>query len=87
MFAVVTFPVDIFEGLTTEELTEPKNWSSSTEDISGNDHNLSAGRYKPLILTTENYDSPKDIIIELQKLETEIQSKLNSLLSKIQGKG
>jgi len=86
LFAVVTFPVDIFEGLETEELTEPKNWSSSTEDISGNDHNFSAGRYKPLSLTTEKYDPPAKIISELQYLESTIQSKLNSLLSMIEGR-
>jgi type I restriction enzyme M protein len=80
------FPVDIFKGLETEELTEPKNWSSSTEDISGNDHNLSAERYKPLSLITEKYDPPAQIISELQYLESTIQSKLNSLLSMIEGK-
>ena len=81
-----TFPVDIFKGLETEELTEPKNWSSSTEDISGNDHDLSAARYKPLSLITEKYDPPAQIISELQYLESTIQSKLNSLLSMIEGK-
>jgi hypothetical protein len=86
LFAIVTFSVDIFEGLETEELTEPKNWSSSTEDISGNDRNLSAGRYKLLSLTTEKYDPPAKIISELQYLESTIQSKLNSLLSMIEGK-
>jgi type I restriction enzyme M protein len=80
------FPVDIFKGLETEELTEPKNWSSSTEDISGNDRDLSAGRYKPLSLITEKYDPPAQIISELQYLESTIQSKLNSLLSMIEGK-
>ena len=80
------FPVDIFKGLETEELTEPKNWSSSTEDISGNDHDLSAGRYKPLSLITEKYDPPAQIISELQYLESTIQSQLNSLLSMIEGK-
>jgi type I restriction enzyme M protein len=80
------FPVDIFKGLETEELTEPKNWSSSTEDISGNDHDLSAARYKPLSLITEKYDPPAQIISELQYLESTIQSKLNSLLSMIEGK-
>lgn len=80
------FPVDIFKGLETEELTEPKNWSSSTEDISGNDHNFSAGRYKPLILTTEKYDHPAKIISELQDLENIIQSKLDALLLIVQGK-
>lgn len=79
------FPVDIFKGLETEELTEPKNWSSSTEDISGNEHDLSAGRYKPLSLITEKYDPPAQIISELQYLESTIQSKLNSLLSMIEG--
>jgi len=80
------FRVDIFKGLETEELTEPKNWSSSTEDISGKDHDLSAGRYKPLSLITEKYDPPAQIISELQYLESTIQSKLNSLLSMIEGK-
>lgn len=80
------FEVDIFKGLETEELTEPKNWSSSTEDISGNDRNLSAGRYKPLILTTEKYDPPAQIISELQDLENIIQSKLDALLLIVQGK-
>lgn len=86
LFAVVTFPVDIFEGLDTEELTEPKNWSSSTDELSEKDHNLSAGHYKPLTLITENYIPPAQIISELQDLETRIQSKLNSLLLMIEGK-
>jgi type I restriction enzyme M protein len=85
LFAVVTFPVDIFEGLETEELTEPNNWSSSTEDISGNNYNFSAGNYRPLTLSIENYDSPKSIIVELTALEEEIQSKLNFLLAMIEG--
>lgn len=83
---VVTFQVDIYEGLETEELTESKNWSASTDDLSKNNHNLSAGRYKPLTLTKEKYDPPTQIISELQNLESTIQSKLNSLLSMIEGK-
>jgi type I restriction enzyme M protein len=86
LFAIVTFTVDIFEGFETEELTESKNWSASIEDISENDHNLSAGRYKPLTSITENYDSPKKIIAELTVLENQIQAKLNSLLAMVEGK-
>ncbi len=78
------FPVDIVKGLETEELTEPKNWSSSKEDISGNDHDFSAVRYKPLPLSTEKYDSPKNIIIELTALENQIQAKLNFLLAMVE---
>ena len=85
LFAVVTFSVDIFEGIKTEELIEPKNWLSSNEELFENDHNLSAGRYKPLTLSAEKYDPPAQIISELQDLESKIQSKLNSLLSMIDG--
>ncbi|MBW4680610.1 MAG: type I restriction-modification system subunit M [Microcoleus vaginatus WJT46-NPBG5] len=85
-FVVITFEVKILERLETEELTEPKNWLSSTEDLSADNYNLSAGRYKPLTLITEKYDPPAQIISELQDLENKIQSKLNSLLLMIEGK-
>jgi type I restriction enzyme M protein len=83
---IATFAVDIFEGLETEALIEAKNWSASTEYLTENDYSLSAGRYKPLTLTVENHDSPGQIISELQALENEIQSKLNLLLSMVQGR-
>ncbi|WP_414569419.1 N-6 DNA methylase [Nostoc sp. CCY 9925] len=84
LFAIITFTVDIFEGVETEELTEPKNWSASKKDLYENDHSLSAEHYKPLTLTTEKYAPPAEIISELQELENIIQSKLDSLLSMIE---
>ena len=87
LFEIVTFPVDIFEELETEKITEIKSWSVPIEDFSEDDYNLSAGRYKPLTLETKKYDSPKNIILELQNIENQIQTKLGSLLQKIEGKG
>ena len=48
--------------------------------IEANDYNLSAGRYKPFTLKTQEYDPPAQIIRELQVMEKELLGDLDELL-------
>lgn len=77
--------MEIFKGLATEELAEPKDWSASTDELRANDNNLSARRYKPLIVSSVHHDPPVQIIGELQELEGQIQARLALLLTLVEG--
>jgi type I restriction enzyme M protein len=52
--------------------------------IEANDFNLSAGRYRPLSLSTASHRPPQEIILRLQALETEIQGGLAELLAMVE---
>ena len=54
--------------------------------MAGNDHNLTAGRYKPFRPEEVKYDPPEQIIAELQSLEKWIQEGLDNLLAMVEGK-
>lgn len=75
----------VFNGLTREELSEPKHWTTDTEEIRTNDDNLTSGRYKPLMVAPVHHDPPAKIIGELQELEGRIQEGLASLLAMVEG--
>ena len=53
--------------------------------IEANDLNLSAGRYKPFVVSTEKVEPPAKIIAELRELETRIQQGLERLLTMVGG--
>jgi len=53
------------------------------EKIKENDWSLAAGRYKHVIIDDVKHDSPKEIIDEVIKLETEIIKRCNELLMNI----
>ncbi|MBB6050437.1 N-6 DNA methylase [Armatimonas rosea] len=53
--------------------------------IEADDLNLSAGRYRPLNLDTEEYAPPAEIIKGLQAMEGQIQEKLKRLLEMVEG--
>ncbi|RRR73153.1 MAG: SAM-dependent DNA methyltransferase [Candidatus Viridilinea halotolerans] len=55
--------------------------------IEANDFNLSAGRYKPLTLTSVSHRPPREIILKLQMLEDQIQEGLAELLAMVEGEG
>lgn len=76
--------VALFQGLRGEKLTDSKTWCVTTDELSTNDGNLSAGRYKPLLVTSIQYAPPAQIISELKTLENQIQSRLDLLQSMIE---
>nr|WP_290226734.1 N-6 DNA methylase [Trichocoleus desertorum] len=83
---ITTFPVDIFQNLETEELSQPKDWLASLDNLLAKDYNFSADQYRPQIFQSEKYDHPVKIINELKNIEEQIQTKLNSLLELLEGK-
>ena len=54
--------------------------------IEANDLNLSAGRYKPFIMKTVQYDPPPQIIRAVQSYEAKIQEGLEKLLAMVEDK-
>jgi hypothetical protein len=56
------------------------------ERIRENDWSLAAGRYKPVTVEAANHDSPKEILDDVLKLESDIIKRGNTLLSQIDGK-
>lgn len=71
--------------LKTVELSEPKDWVADTSETSENEHNLTAGRYKPFVLKTVDFGSPLEIIKELEELEDKIQKGLANLRAMVEG--
>jgi type I restriction enzyme M protein len=65
---------------------EPHAWAVTRTQIEENDWNLSAGRYKPFILPTVQYDSPATIANDLQSIESQIQTGLAKLREMIENK-
>lgn len=53
--------------------------------VEADELNLSAGRYRPLILDTEEFAPPAEIIKGLQAREGQIQEKLKRLLEMVEG--
>ncbi len=52
--------------------------------IEANDYNLSAGRYKPYLADTIEYEAPAKLIRELQTMEREISERLGRLLTMVE---
>jgi type I restriction enzyme M protein len=71
--------------LETQPLGEAKDWQANTATLAANDLNLGASRYKPFALEAVHYDSPAQIIRELQGLEAQIQTGLEDLLAMVEG--
>lgn len=61
----------------------PCSWFATREQIIAEDYNLTASRYKPVTVDQTNHRDPKEIIAEVQKLETEIADGLKKLGNKI----
>src|SRR3989338_1633698 len=61
----------------------PCSWFATREQIIAEDYNLTASRNKPVTIDQTNHRDPKEIIAEVQKLETEIADGLKKLGNKI----
>ena len=64
----------------------PNSYRVPLEKIQANDWSLAAGRYKPMTTEVVNHDTPKEILGDVLKLESEIIRRGNALLAQIGGK-
>lgn len=80
-----TVDIPILQGFEVSPLEVARDWTASAQEIAENGYNLSAGRYKPLNIGTEQYDPPSVIIRELLGIEQEIQQGLQKLLRMVEG--
>ena len=53
--------------------------------IEANDLNLSAGRYKPFVLSVKKYDPPADILRAVHQLESDLIAGIDGLLRMVEG--
>lgn len=81
-----TLPLREVNGFANKRIEKRKDWIGSQEDLTTNDINLSAGRYKPFSLETTKHAHPLELINELKELEGKIQEGLDTLLSLVNGK-
>lgn len=79
-----TVQIHKLAGFETDTLEEAKDWEAEQEELTENDDNLTAGRYKPIMLSTVHHDPPAQIVRELQQLEGQIQNGLGKLLTLIE---
>ena len=63
---------------------EPRSWWASVKSIAGNDHILTAGRYKPQIAKKPPEEDPVELIRETLTLEHEIVDGLKRLLEEVE---
>jgi type I restriction enzyme M protein len=61
----------------------PNSYRVALEKIRENDCSLAAGRYKPVAVEAANHDKPKDILVDVLKLEDEIIRRGDRLLAQI----
>lgn len=61
----------------------PCSWFATREQLIAEDYNLTASRYKPVTVEQINHRDPKEIIAEVQQLESEIIEGLKKLSEKI----
>lgn len=80
-----TIDTPMLQAFEIVPLDEARDWTALAQVIADNDYNLSAGRYKPLNIGTEEYDPPSVIIRELLGIEQEIQEGLQKLLRMVGG--
>ncbi len=67
------------EGATTS-VNWPHNWWFATRaQLAANDHNLSAGRYRPVNKTETNHRTPLAILTDLRATELEVMAKMEAL--------
>ena len=59
------------------------SWFADRKKIEEEDLNLTAGRYKPIVLEEIEYEDPKKIIQDVVKIEKEIIDGLNKLSKKV----
>ncbi len=77
-------PLCIFTGILLEPGSEaPLCWWATVKTIAGNDCNLAAGRYKPMVTEAAPDDDPAELIQEVLDIEKDITKGLAKLLMEI----
>lgn len=77
-------PLCIFTGILLEPGSEaPLCWWATVKTIAGNDYNLAAGRYKPMVAEAAPDDDPAELIQEVLDIEKDITKGLAKLLMEI----
>ena len=80
-----TEPPGVEAGTLLESGSEaPRCWWATIKTITGNNYNLAAGRYKPMVAEAAPDDDPAELIRETLTLEREIESGLEKLLSEVE---
>ena len=80
-----TEPPGAEAGILLESGSEaPRWWWITLKDIAGNDYNLAAGRYKPMVAEKPPDEDPVELIREVLDIEKEITKGLTKLLMEIQ---
>lgn len=69
---------DIIEKFKKKIISE-KSWLASIQDITKNNWNLSASRYKPFSQSEKKSPSPKKILEEINKIDLEIKKHLREI--------
>jgi type I restriction enzyme M protein len=62
----------------------PRCWWATVKTIAGNDYNLAAGRYKPLVAEKPPDEDPVELIQEVLDIEKEITKGLEKLLQEVE---
>ncbi|MFQ5632682.1 MAG: N-6 DNA methylase, partial [bacterium] len=75
-------------GIETGTLLEPESaetkcWWATIEEITANDYNLAAGRYKPQVAEKAPEEDPAELIREVLRIEHEVTRGLENLLKEI----
>lgn len=73
---------DLFEAFEKKE-AGPYSWIVNRDEVVAEEYNLTASRYKPASTEIINHRDPKEIIMEVMKLEKEIVEGLENLKKKI----
>ena len=63
---------------------EPRCWWTTVKTIAGNDYNLAAGRYKPMVTEKPPDEDPVELIQEVLDIENEITKGLKKLLMEVE---
>nr|HMN28585.1 N-6 DNA methylase [Caldilineaceae bacterium] len=78
----VTAPMLV--GVATQSIDAANDWVAEQLELTENDLNLSAGRYKPFELEAMQHDPPIKIIRDLQEIEDQIRGGLSKLLELVE---
>jgi type I restriction enzyme M protein len=80
-----TEPPGVEAGTLLESGSEaPRCWWATLKTITGNDYNLAAGRYKPMVAEKASDEDPVELIQEVLDIEKEITKGLVKLLQDVE---
>lgn len=80
-----TKPPGVEAGTLLESESEaPRCWWATVKTIAGNDYNMAAGRYKPMVAEKPPDEDPVELIQEVLDIEKEITKGLEKLLKEVE---